>query len=186
MLNTSPSMNFTDIAILNELYPDPITHPDSPYTSSPNSTQYNRLSMAWSDYAYICPSRETAYRVSKAGVQVWRLHFNTPDTPLLYTSWRGVPHTSDTKYTWADKKSAYPETGQIYHAYLASFVTTGNPNTARLEGTPEWPEYDASKGADAEQLLVNPGDFTVVERDSYRRAQCDFWNDQERANRLNK
>ncbi|KXT00825.1 hypothetical protein AC578_2919 [Pseudocercospora eumusae] len=186
MLNTSPDLNMTDIAILNDLYPDPVAHPESPYSSSPNSTQYNRLSEAWSDYAYICPSRETAYRVSKANVPIWRLHFNTPDVPLEYTSWRGVPHTSDTRYTWASKQVPYEIAGQIYHAYLASFVTTGDPNTARLEGTPEWPQYDGSKGADAEQLLVNPGNFTVVERDSYRRAQCDFWNDEARAVRLNK
>lgn len=186
MLQTSPFLNTTDIAIINDLYPDPTAHPDSPYANSPNSTQYNRLSEAWSDYAYICPSRETAYRVSSAGVPIWRLHFNTPDSPLEYSSWRGVPHTSDTRYTWASRKVPYTVTGDIYHAYLASFVTTGDPNTARLAGTPEWPQYDASKGADAEQLLVNPGNFTVVEKDSYRRAQCEFWNSDERAVRLNK
>ncbi|KAK4621915.1 hypothetical protein CLAFUR4_07375 [Fulvia fulva] len=186
MLTTSPDMNMTDIAIMNELYPDPVAHSDSPYSSSPNSTQYNRLSEAWSDYAYICPSRETAYRVSKADVPIWRLHFNTPDTPLEYVSWRGIPHTSDTRYTWASQQVPFELTGQIYHAYLASFVATGDPNTLRLDGTPEWPQYDGSKGAEAEQLLVNPGNFTVVERDSYRRAQCDFWNDEERAVRLHK
>ena len=186
MLQTSPDLNITDIALINELYPDPISHPESPYASSPNSTQYNRLSEAWSDYAYICPSRETARVVSEAGVPIYRAHFNTPDTPLEYQSWRGIPHTSDTRYTWASRKVPYTVTGDIYHAYLASFVTTGDPNTARLAGTPEWPIYDASKGAEAEQLIVNPGNFTVVERDSYRRRQCEFWNSEERAGRLNK
>lgn len=186
MQQTSPDLNITDISLINELYPDPVAHPDSPYASSPNSTQYNRLSEAWSDYAYICPSRETAYRVSKAGVPIYRAHFNTPDSPLEYQSWRGIPHTSDTRYTWASKKVPYTVTGDIYHAYLASFVTTGDPNTARLPGTPEWPLYEGSKGAEAEQLIINPGNFTVVEKDSYRRAQCDFWNSEERAGRLNK
>lgn len=186
MQQTSPYLNTTDIAIINDLYPDPITHPDSLYANSPNSTQYNRLSEAWSDYAYICPSRETAYRVSSAGVPIWRVHFNAPDAPLAYRSWRGIPHTSDTRYTWASKSVPYPVTADIYHAYLASFVTTGDPNTVRLKGTPEWPLYDASKGAGAEQLIINSGNLTVVEKDSYRREQCEFWNSEERAGRLNK
>jgi acetylcholinesterase len=187
MQQTSPYLNTTDIAIINDLYQDPIAHPTtSPYTSSPNSTQYNRLSEAWSDYAYICPSRNTAQVVSRAGVPVWRLRFNTPDTPLQYQSWRGIPHTSDTRYTWASQRTAFPETAEIYHAYLASFVTMGDPNGARLEGTPEWPVYDAGMGGEAEQLVVNPGRFTVVERDGYRREQCEFWNSGERAGRLNK
>ena len=186
MMGESPFLNVTDMAIMNELYPDPTVHPDSPYSQSPNSTQYNRFSMALSDYAYICPSRDTATRVSDAGVPVWRLRFNTPDSPPEYVVWEGIPHTSDTRYTWASQRVPYPVTGQIYHAYLASFVTTGSPNTARLEGTPEWPQYDASNGAEAEQLLVNPGNFTAVEHDSYRRPQCEFWNDEERASRLNK
>ncbi|PIA97475.1 Cholinesterase [Cercospora beticola] len=187
MRQTSPFLNETDISLIEDLYQDPISYPEtSPYTNSPNSTQYNRLSEAWSDYAYICPSRETAEVVSNAGVPIWRLHFNTPDTPLEYVPWRGIPHTSDTRYTWASKRTAYPVTGDIYHAYLASFVTTGNPNTARWPGTPKWPIYDASKGAEALQLLVNPGNNTVVEKDSYRREQCDFWNSDERAGRLNK
>ncbi|TQN63977.1 putative secreted lipase, partial [Colletotrichum shisoi] len=51
--NISPALNATDLNLLAALYPDPATHPDSPFASSPNSTQYNRLSAAWSDYGYI-------------------------------------------------------------------------------------------------------------------------------------
>ncbi|KAI1655016.1 alpha/beta-hydrolase [Daldinia decipiens] len=185
----SPYLNYTDIALLNELYPDPIQHPDSPWANSPNSTQYNRLSAAWSDMAYICPSRETAFRISTAGVPTWRLHFNTPNYPLEYQAWRGIPHTSDTAYTFDSPGVAFPETAHIYHAYLASFVATGNPNSARLEGTPEWPQYQASETcgtARPKQLLVNPGTYTTVEEDSVRISQCEFWNDLDRAKRLNK
>lgn len=52
MRNISPGMDDKDMAELERLYPDPLTHPDSPYAASPNSTQYSRLSAAWTDYAY--------------------------------------------------------------------------------------------------------------------------------------
>ncbi|KAM0544083.1 hypothetical protein ACHAPJ_011965 [Fusarium lateritium] len=186
MHQLTPYLNYTDIALLNELYPEPTTHLDSPYTNSPNSTQYNRLSAAWSDMAYLCPSRESAYRISLAGVPVWRLRFNTPDHPLEYTSWRGIPHTSDASYAYDAAEVAYPMTAHIYHAYLASFVATGEPNSARLEGTPTWPQYDFMKSERELQLVIHPGTSTAVERDVSRRLQCDFWNDPERAVRLNK
>ncbi|KAI0115277.1 alpha/beta-hydrolase [Daldinia grandis] len=189
MYDMSPYLNYTDIALLNELYPDPTRHPDSPWANSPNSTQYNRLSAAWSDMAYICPSRETAFRTSTAGVPTWRLHFNTPNHPLEYQAWRGIPHTSDSAYAYDSPGVAFPQTAHIYHAYLASFVATGNPNSARLEGTPEWPQYQASETCGAarpKQLLINPGIYTTVEEDSVRIEQCEFWNDLDRAKRLNK
>ncbi|KAI1641591.1 alpha/beta-hydrolase [Daldinia loculata] len=189
MYAMSPYLNYTDIALLNELYPDPTRHPDSPWANSPNSTQYNRLSAAWSDMAYICPSRETAFRTSTAGVPTWRLHFNTPNHPLEYQAWRGIPHTSDSAYAYDSPGVAFPQTAHIYHAYLASFVATGNPNSARLEGTPEWPQYLASETcgvARPKQLLINPGVYTTVEEDSVRISQCEFWNDLDRAKRLNK
>ncbi|KAJ4212617.1 hypothetical protein NW759_011654 [Fusarium solani] len=179
----SPDLNVTDLGILNELYPDPVAHPDSPWAMSPNSTQYNRISASWSDMAYICPSRETASRTSAAGVPTWRLRFNTPDHPLAAQSWRGIPHASDFAYLWNDPAVPYRDTARIYYSYINSFVLTGDPNRHRREGAVEWPQYGGRGG---KQIVVNPGDFTVVEVDNARPLQCAFWNDPERAPRLNK
>lgn len=184
----SPGLNITDLALINELYPDPVAYPDSPWAGSPNSTQYNRISAAWSDMAYICMSRHTAITTSSAGVPTWSLHFNTPDFPLVAQSWKGIPHASDAAYIWNDPHVAYPETAGIYYQYINSFVLTGDPNKKRLDGTVEWPQYKAGEkgSAYAKQLLVNPGNFTVVEEDRGRGRQCEFWNDLERASRLYK
>lgn len=185
----SPSLNRTDLAILNELYPDPVVHADSPWSMSPNSSQYNRLSASWSDMAYICPSRQTAFLTSTAGVPTWRLRFNTPTYPLQQQSWKGIPHASDMAYLWNDPGVPFTDTARIYHAYMASFVAVGNPNDLRLAGSVEWPNYDASNinlQMQPDQLLVNPGNFTVVEGDRSRIPQCKFWNDKARAIRLNK
>ncbi|ORY66132.1 para-nitrobenzyl esterase [Pseudomassariella vexata] len=187
MSNCSPQLNTTDLSLLDSLYPDPATDSASPFAHSPNSTQYNRLVAAWSDYAYICPGQETAYRASTAGVPTWKLRFNTNSS---WPAWQGIPHTSDTKYTWDEPTTQYPEVGHVYHAYLASFVVSGDPNTYRYSGSPEWPNYvPTSYGLEAEaplQLVVQPGNGTVVERDALRREACLYWRDPERAPRLNK
>lgn len=177
--NISPDLTEDDLELLQSLYSDPATNPDSPFANSPNSTQYNRLAAAWSDYAYICPGQETASIASAASVPTWKLHFNTNQS---FPAWQGVPHTSDTKYTWDEPEVQHREISHIYHAYLASFVTAGDPNTHRYPGTPEWPNYVEETG---EQLVVQPGD-TKVEMDDVRVEACRYWRDPERAPRLNK
>jgi acetylcholinesterase len=190
--NVSPALNQTDLSLIEALYPDPAQYADSPYANSPNSTQYARFQAAMSDYAYICPGQETAYRTSSAGVPTWKLHFNTNNS---FPAWQGIPHTADTAYTWNDPSTQYPEISRIYHAYLASFVLTGDPNTYRLEGTPEWDAYKPGgyglASEPGKQLLVEPGasgivSGTRIELDESRREQCLFWRDPERAPRLNK
>ncbi|KAK8078254.1 alpha/beta-hydrolase [Apiospora saccharicola] len=187
MHNGSPELNTTDLRLLAELYPDPAVHADSPFAGSPNSTQYNRLSAAWSDYGYICPGQETAYRASLAGVLTWKLRF---DTNASWPTWQGIPHTSDTKYTWNEPTVQHPDISHVYHGYLASFVTAGDPNTHRYPGSPFWPNYEpAGYGLDstpAMQLVVQPDNGTVAEPDVIRREACLFWRDPERASRLNK
>ncbi|OAA53864.1 para-nitrobenzyl esterase [Cordyceps fumosorosea ARSEF 2679] len=182
----SPGLNVTDLAILNELYPDPAAHPDSRWArGSPNGTQYDRLSAAWSDMAYICPSRATA---EATGGETWRLRFDTPGHPLEASGWRGVPHASDAAYLWNEPGVPFPEVAREYHAYMASFVAAGEPNKFRGEGAPEWPRYGGSEGARggcAQQLVVSPG-RTGTECDDVRVRHCAFWNDEERAGRLQK
>ncbi|KPM35895.1 hypothetical protein AK830_g10664 [Neonectria ditissima] len=179
--NISPALTDDDIELVESLYPDPVTDSTSPFANSPNSTQYNRLAAAWSDYAYICPGQETAFRTSTAGVPTWKLRFNTKNN---VPAWQGIPHTSDTKYTWNEPTTQYPEISHIYHAYLSSFVATGDPNTHRYPGSPKWPQY--AGGADEpQQLVVQPG-ATKVEKDEIRKEACLFWRDPSRAAKLNK
>lgn len=188
MHNGSPALNDTDMELLESLYPDPATdsNPNNPFANSQNGTQYNRVSAAWSDYGYACPSQETSYRTSTAGVPTWKLRFNTNNR---YLAWQGIPHASDTRYTCNDPAAQYPEISPIYHGYLSSFVTTGDPNTNRHPGSPEWWRYEPEGyGHDKKpgrQLVVQPGD-TKMEDDDIRRAACLYWRDPERAPRLRK
>ncbi|KAF9769535.1 hypothetical protein IL306_013044, partial [Fusarium sp. DS 682] len=179
--NISPALTKKDLRELSALYPDPAKHKDSPFVNSPNSTQYDRISAAWSDYAYICPGQETAYRVSTAGVPTWKARFNTNNS---FPAWQGIPHTADTAFTWDEPTTEYPEISHIYHGYLASFVTTGDPNHHRYPGSPKWPAY---KGQDEWplQIVIQPK-HTKVEKDKIRKEACLWWRDPERAPRLNK
>ncbi|KAK8134779.1 alpha/beta-hydrolase [Apiospora sp. TS-2023a] len=165
MHNGSPDLNATDLSLLGELYPDPAVHADSPFAHSPNSTQYNRLSAAWSDYVAVQYQRVVAQLA-------------------------GDPHTSDTKYTWDEPTVQHPDISHVYHGYLASFVTAGDPNTHRYPGSPFWPNYEpAGYGLDstpAKQLVVQPDNGTRAAPDVIRREACLFWRDPERAPRLNK
>ncbi|KAI2607060.1 alpha/beta-hydrolase [Hypoxylon fragiforme] len=182
----SPSLNARDLELLASLYPDPVTDATSPFKDSPRGAQYTRLSAAWSDYAYICPGQETAYRVAAAGIPVWKARFNTNNS---FPAWRGIPHAADGKYTWPEPKAQHPEIGHILHGYLASFIATGDPNALRYPGSPEWPNYEPQGyGLDSEaalQLVIQPDD-TKVELDDIRREACLFWRDPERTKRLNK
>ncbi|UZP38529.1 hypothetical protein NXS19_006345 [Fusarium pseudograminearum] len=179
--NISPALTKKDLSELSALYPDPAKYDNSPFANSPNSTQYNRISAAWSDYAYICPGQETAYRASTAGVPTWKVRFNTNNS---FPAWQGIPHTADTAYTWNGESTQYPEISHIYHGYLSSFVTAGNPNSHRYPGSPEWPAYHGDDESPL-QIVVQPGD-TKVEKDEIRKEACLWWRDPERAPRLNK
>ncbi|EJT79467.1 para-nitrobenzyl esterase [Gaeumannomyces tritici R3-111a-1] len=186
MNNICPGLNGEDLADLERLYPDPLTNADSPYVNSPNSTQYSRLSGAWTDYSYHCPSQSNAYYSAIAGQPVWKSLWNTPNKN---PAWQGVPHSTDASYTWAEPTVQYPEMARAQHGYIASFVLAGDPNTYRYPGTPEWPRYEpAGYGLDAEpasQLEFLPGGPRLA-KDDMRREACLFWRDPVRAKRLNK
>ncbi|CAG9948042.1 unnamed protein product [Clonostachys rosea f. rosea IK726] len=183
--NISPALTSDDLSLLESLYSDPATDPSSPFANSPNSTQYNRLAAAWSDYAYICPSQETAYRASLAGVPTWKVRFDTNNN---FPDWQGIPHTADTRYTWDEPLSVqYPDVSHIYHGYLSSFVVSGDPNTYRYEGSPSWPQYEVNQANNGSlQLTVRPLGGTKVDLDNIRTEACRFWRDPARAARLNK
>ncbi|KAI0841204.1 para-nitrobenzyl esterase [Hypoxylon sp. FL0890] len=185
---TAPLLTKEDLELLAVLYPDPATSPTSPFKDSPKGkgAQYARVSAAWSDFAYICPVQETAYRVATAGLPTWKARFNTNNR---FPAWRGIPHAADAQYTWPEPTTQHPEIGHVLHGYLSSFVTTGDPNKHRYPGSPKWPEYEPKGyGLESEpalQLVIQPND-TKVEADDIRREACLFWRDPKRIPRLNK
>ncbi|ORY04465.1 Alpha/Beta hydrolase protein [Clohesyomyces aquaticus] len=183
--NLAPGLTSQDLQDLNNLYPDPILGSDvSPYTDAPNSTQYDRISAAYGDYAYICPTQETAYRISAAGIPVYKARFNTPQNAK---SWEGIPHASDSKYFNGLPDAEFPDVAKLYQSYYASFVVSGDPNTHAIEGAPKWEVYG---GVGSGELVVGNkdrgGTYMEVEGEGIRMMQCAWWRDEERMVRLNK
>lgn len=188
--NLIPGLTQQDLSDLEQLYPDPTNSANGPYSNSPNSTQYNRISAAMTDYMYVCPGQETAVRMSSAGVPVYKMVFATNNS---FPSWEGIPHTSDTKYTWSEtlqggtKGVQYPEVGPFLQSYLVDFIVYGNPNTKQSQDTPEWARYvDGGKKKPGLQLRIEPFGNSRIEGDGIRRVQCEWWRDPARAARLEK
>jgi acetylcholinesterase len=190
--NLIPALSTQDVSELEALYPDPTndTNGDySPYAHSPNSTHYDRISAALTDYMYACAGQETAVRMSGAGVPVYKMLWTVNNT---FPSWKGIPHTADTKYTWVEGKGAggvqYPETGKKLHTYFADFVVHGDPSGGNRTGLPKWPRYvdGYAEGEPGLQLRFEAFGNTRVEGDAIRRKQCEWWRDPERAARLEK
>ncbi|KAI0584564.1 PnbA Carboxylesterase type B [Pyrenophora tritici-repentis] len=188
MKNLIPGLTPDDLSDLETLYPDPASDINGPYAHSPNSTQYNRISAALTDYMYVCAGQETAIRMSSAGVPVYKLVFAVNNT---FPAWKGIPHTADTKYTWAEPSGAggvqYPDVGkELLNAYFSDFVALGgDPNKGNRTGVPVWPRYVQGE-IPGLQLRMEPFGNSRVEGDGIRRKMCEWWRSEERAGRLEK
>ncbi|OAL54991.1 alpha/beta-hydrolase [Pyrenochaeta sp. DS3sAY3a] len=182
-----PGLTSEDLADLKSLYPDPGTHPASPWTPQIQnyvSPQFERIAASYGDYSYICPVQDTASRLSSADVPVYKARFNTPNFAPTYL---GVPHASDAPYFNGKEDTQYPEISEIYSAYWASFVVSGDPNKFKQDGAKRWEKYPSKN---SQELVVNPLDKGGVhmedESQGIRMKQCAWWRDKARADRLNK
>jgi carboxylesterase type B len=186
--NLAPGLTDADINELQSLYPDPVAHHDiSPYVPQrPTfvSPQFQRISAAYGDYAYICPAQDTALRLASAGAPVYKARFNTANGSPTYL---GVPHASDEQYFIGGSATQYGEIADIYSGYFASFVVSGDPNAHAVAGAPWWDPYNATTKM---QLVVSPedGNESRMEEESegVRTEQCAWWRDKGRLKRLHK
>jgi len=181
----TPGLNTTDLSDLQELYPEANT--DLLVRSQHYvSLQFERLAAAYGDYAYICPVQDTASRLASAGAPVFKARFNTPNWSAAYL---GVPHASDSVYFNGLFGAQFPEIADLYSAYWASFVATGDPNTYAVPGAPTWEKYTHANGS-GEELVVSPSDKggpkMEKEDEDIRMVPCRWWRDDARAKRLNK
>lgn len=177
----TPGLTAEDLSDLEKLYPNGTIEPSA---STYVSDQFERLSAAYGDYSYICPVQDTATLLSDASAPVYKARWNTPNwTPTF----KGVPHASDSSYFNGQANTQFPEIADLYSAYWASFVVSGDPNTYRIGGAAIWEKYE---GAGTRQLVINPpaqgGAMMEDEAAGIRMEQCAWWRDPEREKRLNK
>jgi len=183
--NLLPGLTNADIQDLETLYPDPATGgPFQPDPAYPVSPQFQRVSAAYADFAYICPTQETSVRMQAAGAPTYRARFNTPNHAPPS---QGVPHASDAAYFNGQPGAEFPDIAALYSSYYASFVVAGDPNRYAVVGAPRWPLYG---GLGSRELMVGSPDRGGVgaeeEESGIRMEQCAWWRDPERMVRLNK
>ncbi|KAL5119311.1 hypothetical protein ACEQ8H_002798 [Pleosporales sp. CAS-2024a] len=180
-----PGLNTQDIADLQILYPD--SNSTNAQAATFISKEYERVAASYGDYSYICPVQDTASRLANAGAPVYKARFNTPNFAPVY---QGVPHASDSAYFQGKASAQFPEIADLWSAYWASFIVSGDPNTYARNGSAEWETYQPGDGYAGRQMAVNRpsegGPRMENERDTIRMQQCQWWRDDARAVRINK
>ncbi|KAI9736296.1 MAG: hypothetical protein M1834_001182 [Cirrosporium novae-zelandiae] len=187
-----PAFPESDIQAISNLYPDPSTDASSPYTDTrpiPVGAQYKRVEAAYAQYAYICPVRQTAHLATTAHDQppVYLYHWAVNTTVK-----NGANHADNMYYESLDPKitsisHTQKELAGVYHAYLTSFIATGDPN--HLEGKykhrPVWEGYRREQprkivfGLGNDERAGGEGKGIVAEMvdDVWGKVECEFWWD---------
>lgn len=141
-----------------------------------------------SDFGFHCPTRWAADRLaSVSGNPVWLFSYNVSFEMWAYYSGglECCPHCSELSglffETPPDRTTAAGNLTAAIATYHASFVKHGDPNTARLAGSPAWPHYHphgqlggAATGASLALALPTYGG--IRSEFGYRAVQCDFWD----------
>ena len=190
-----PQLSKADKKRINELYPDPSKNPDSQYVDTRNipvGSQYKRVEAAYGQYAYACPVRQTAQFASKSrdNPPVYLYHWAVNTTVQ-----GGANHGDQMKYeTMEPAIRSYSSTQEqiagYFHAYITSFISSGNPNTVkdRYADRPEWKSFGSKdqgggtmvfgEGNDERAGGGRKGTPAQFKRDEWANDECQFWSQQ--------
>ncbi|KAI1456702.1 alpha/beta-hydrolase [Annulohypoxylon moriforme] len=184
-----PQLTQSDLDTINALYPDPETVPDSIYKEDRLShgvrPQYKRIEAAYAHYAYVAPVRQTAH-FAGAHVPTYLYHWAAVSSVV-----GGASHGDNMAYEVREKavctkSKAQDELAGVLHAYITSFICTGDPNKIRgaYGDRPEWVPH---RGDEPRKVVFGLGNeeligggvgvpATVVE-DVWAKRESDFWWD---------
>lgn len=185
-----PQLTPADLDTIDRLYPDPSTIPTSPYIELRNGeglgAQYKRIEAAYGHYAYVAPVRQTAHFASSAEnpPPVYLYHWALPRTVI------GRANHGDNMYyeTFNGDITSISESQRelsgTLHAYITSFITTGDPNAipGNCKDRPRWETYNPVKpgvlvfGEGNEELIG--GETAPAAKfvdDEWAREETGFW-----------
>ncbi|KAK8102470.1 alpha/beta-hydrolase [Apiospora sp. TS-2023a] len=198
-----PQLSDADVAKINELYPDPTKDPSSIYkVEGPLAEKggvgkmYKRIEAAYAHYAYVSPARQTAHLAgSQKEAPVYLYHWALEKTLV-----NGAAHGENMLYEVRDPDTcrvspAQDELSRVLHAYVTSFICTGDPNGVPGDGV-ERPKWEANSsngrckkmkmvfGKDIKELVgecsggneKSPLPAELVE-DVWAKTESDFWWD---------
>lgn len=187
-----PHYSKEDLATINALYPDPAIEASSPYTETRDmealgiGPQFKRVEASYAHYAYVCPVRQTADLASSGQESpVWVYHW-----ALNKTVKGGANHGDNMYYeSFQDEvttiSEAQREVSGVYHAYVTSFITGGDPNLIKgtFGGRPKWEPYGREgervitfgKGNDERAGGNGKGVVAQMVGSEWIEQQCNFW-----------
>lgn len=184
-----PQFSKSDIKTIEKLYPDPSVDGTSPYKDTRDiavGAQYKRTEAAYGHYAYVCPVRQTASLAAPFQEQpVFLYHW-----ALNRTVKGGANHADQIQYeTMLEEVINFSpkqkEVAETFHAYVTSFITTGNPNklAGRQAQRPAWEAFDIAdpkvtifgEGNDERAGGEGMGLTVQVVPDTWAKEECDFW-----------
>lgn len=187
-----PHYSKADLETIDTLYSDPALKEDSKYKDTRDMTaigvgsQYKRVEAAYAHYAYACPVRQTADLASTGQVQpVFVYHWAVNKTV------KGGANHGDNMYyeSFAEDvtgiSQATREISGVYHAYITSFITDGDPNAiqGRFANRARWERYTRGEqkvmviGKGNDERAGGSGEGVPAEMvdSEWIRKECDFW-----------
>ena len=193
-----PALEDSDLKKLDNLYPDPLKYPNSPYKETRPiavGSQYKRVDAAYGQFAYVCPVRQTAHLASAGQNQpVYLYHW-----ALNKTVSRGASHGDQLEYEVHNPNvhgisEAQDKIAGYRHAYLTSFITTGDPNAVggKYADRPFWKPFEPANSdgkRSSENIMVfgkgnderaggnNVGVPAQVVDDVWSAEECKFWSE---------
>lgn len=192
-----PKLTPKELDTIDDMYPDPLIHPDSPYAEDRPITvgsQFKRVAASYTHFGYVCPMRQTAHYSSQGQKSpVYMYHW-----ALNRTMQGGAGHAEQIGYEMyipAVRRisPAQKELSGHFHGYLTSFITTGDPNKVRgnYGDRPEWEEFEGrsdgnhkeesvmifGKGNDERAGGTGTGISSQITDDTWSASDCEFWWD---------
>ncbi|KAG6060710.1 hypothetical protein E4U17_003581 [Claviceps sp. LM77 group G4] len=196
-----PGLSDPDLRALEELYPDPVTHPDSPYRNKSNTVtetvpqdkqgglglglgigaQFRRLYTAFGHWAYICPILHTAHVLSSKGHTVYLYEYAPISAPFGACSHGDQAHVVAHEMDHLREYKGLGKTAREMILRWSRFIGSPTGDLGDL-----WPQY--SEGEGQQRLLVfgegndegaggkgegRPVRMRVVSEEERR--VCEFW-----------
>jgi acetylcholinesterase len=185
-----PALSESDLDTVESLYPDPLTHPSSPYIETRHGlgAQFKRVEAAYAQFAYIAPVRHTAHFASRASsmrAPVYLYQF------AVQRSVNGGANHGDQRdfVTYSPEvvnfSKAQQEIAGKMHAYYTSFIVTGDPNAVKGRW-PDRPHWSAYRAGEEKRIVFGEGNtewiggedkgiIAKVVPDMYAQKECEFW-----------
>ena len=176
--NQFPFMTQAQVSQINSIYLTP-----NQTESFPDAGSYWRpASTAYGEIRYICPGIDLSSIYAAAGVPSWNYHYAVQD-PANEASGVGTYHTVEVNAIWGpenasgDAPASYYTTNAaivpLMQGYWTSFIVSLDPNTRRLESSPEWQTWGQGDNA-YRRIFIHTGETRMESVSQEQRVRCQY------------